>query len=146
MSLAQALLEQETHLANSEPKRPRQASLRRAISVAYYALFHSLVSDGAMLLSPSNPAGLRQQAQRAFSHNDMVNVCKQFAQGDSGKLVPSTQKLIVPPIDPRLASVALTFVELQQARHLADYDTTKTFSRIEAIQKTGQIGRASSRE
>src|SRR3546814_18939655 len=72
----------------------------------------------------------------------MVNVCKQFAQGESGKLVPSTQKLIVPPIDPRLASVALTFVELQQARHLADYDTTKTFSRIEALQKIGMVQEA----
>src|SRR5580704_4225172 len=39
------LLEQAYHLANRERKRPRQASLRRAVSTAYYALFHLLISE-----------------------------------------------------------------------------------------------------
>ncbi len=44
MPLAQDLLEQARHLANREPKRPKQASLRRAVSRAYYALFHLLTA------------------------------------------------------------------------------------------------------
>ena len=41
------LLEQARHLANREPKRPKQASLRRAVSAAYYALFHLLAAETA---------------------------------------------------------------------------------------------------
>ena len=45
MSFADQLLEQPDHLANREKKRPRQASLRRAVSTAYYALFHFLIFE-----------------------------------------------------------------------------------------------------
>jgi len=55
MAFAQDLLEQSSHLANREPRRPRQASLRRAVSTAYYALFHLLIQEatktGKKLLS-----------------------------------------------------------------------------------------------
>jgi len=40
MAFPNDLLEQAKHLAIREKKRPRQASLRRAVSTAYYALFH----------------------------------------------------------------------------------------------------------
>src|SRR5207237_8369588 len=36
------LLELADHLARREPRRPKQVSLRRAISSAYYAVFHAL--------------------------------------------------------------------------------------------------------
>lgn len=39
MSLHADLLKQARHLATKERRRPSQASLRRAISAAYYALF-----------------------------------------------------------------------------------------------------------
>jgi len=45
MALADDLLEQAHHLAKREPKRPRQASLRRAVSTAYYSLVHLLISS-----------------------------------------------------------------------------------------------------
>jgi len=48
MPFAEDLLEQAKHLANREPKRPEQASLRRAVSTAYYALFHLLVSEATL--------------------------------------------------------------------------------------------------
>ncbi len=51
MSLHDDLLEQAKHLANREPRRPKQASLRRAISAAYYALFHLLVDEATKLLA-----------------------------------------------------------------------------------------------
>ncbi len=39
------LLEQAERLAMLEIKKPKQASLRRAISAAYYAMFHLLVDE-----------------------------------------------------------------------------------------------------
>jgi hypothetical protein len=53
MSLHADLLAQARRLVSQDPRRPRQASLRRAISTAYYALFHLLISEAsAMLVSP----------------------------------------------------------------------------------------------
>ena len=43
MTLAADLLKQAERLAKLEPKRPKQASLRRSISAAYYSLFHLLM-------------------------------------------------------------------------------------------------------
>ena len=48
MRLPEGLLEQAQHLVKREPKRPKQASLRRAISTAYYALFHLLISEAVL--------------------------------------------------------------------------------------------------
>ena len=45
MNLHNELLRQARHLATKEPRRPLQASLRRAVSAAYYALYHLLVDD-----------------------------------------------------------------------------------------------------
>lgn len=50
MSLHTDLLKQATILATREPRRPFQASLRRAASAAYYALFHLLVEEGTRLM------------------------------------------------------------------------------------------------
>jgi uncharacterized protein (UPF0332 family) len=104
LALHHVLLEQATHLATRETKKPKQASLRRAVSAAYYAIFHLLVADGAKRLSPTNPAGLGPLIQRAFSHGDMRAVCKGFADGHKsaiknqqpGNPPPATRKLITP--------------------------------------------------
>jgi len=45
MSLAKDLLDQANRLARSEKSKPKQASLRRAVSTAYYALFHLLIAE-----------------------------------------------------------------------------------------------------
>jgi hypothetical protein len=45
MSLHANLLQQAEHLAQLDPTRPTQANLRRAVSSAYYALFHLLASE-----------------------------------------------------------------------------------------------------
>jgi uncharacterized protein (UPF0332 family) len=45
MAFADDLLKQAYHLANRESGEPKQASLRRAVSTAYYALFHLLIDE-----------------------------------------------------------------------------------------------------
>ena len=113
MPFPEDLLEQASHLARRDRNRPKQASLRRAISTAYYALFHLLVSEavGYWKLKGQRPA-----LARAFDHGKMKhasNGCKSA--------------------DPNLQKVADAFVELQQARHLADYDGGKIWTRVESI-------------
>ena len=50
------LLDQADHLAAVESGRPKQASLRRAVSAAYYALFHLLAGEASeRFLGPSSP-------------------------------------------------------------------------------------------
>ena len=43
MAFADDLLKQAFLLLNKEPRTPTQASLRRSVSTAYYALFHLLI-------------------------------------------------------------------------------------------------------
>jgi hypothetical protein len=141
LALAKDLLEQARHLALKEPQRPKQASLRRAASAAYYALFHLLVSEGARKLAPAMPPELRTRVQRAFDHNKMRDVCSIY-------LLPTlppnaiVTHLVVAPLEPEFRSIADTFVELQEARHSADYDTSRPFDRNDVLQKIDLVERA----
>src|SRR5579864_1275904 len=132
MALHDDLLDQADHLASREPKRPRQASLRRAVSAAYYALFHMLAAEGVRRFVPAQPTLLRAQVRRAYAHANMRNVCQRFSRlQPSDTLAP----LLILPIEPELVSVAEAFVALQQARHEADYDFAATFNRIDVLQR-----------
>jgi hypothetical protein len=77
MALADDLLEQAKHLANREPKRPRQASLRRAVSTAYYSVFHLLISAAV-----SNWKGIEQRSSlaRGFDHKTMKQASKRTSK------------------------------------------------------------------
>jgi len=138
----QDLLEQASHLAMWESKRPKQASLWRAVSAAYYALFHLLVSDSARLLSPTQPVELRTLAGRAFDHRQMRNVCAGFVQGNAGqpgnKSIPLLRRRVLNlPLDPALVAVLEAFVDLQEARHQADYDLARTWNRLDVLRHVG---------
>jgi hypothetical protein len=129
-SLHNELLAQAWHLAGKEPKRPLQGSLRRAISAAYYALFHLLIDAGGRSLTKSTDVKLRRQLQRAYNHGAMNAVCKNLK---------SLAPLMTTPLEPQLAAVADTFVNLQQARHDADYDYSITFIRTDVLQKISLV-------
>ena len=107
MSLQDDLKKQARQLATREPKRPRQASLRRAISTAYYALFHLLVAESSrLLLTGQNRQHLRDTLARAFAHADMKKVAQQFATSNvQGKIAPA---LAGNPIPAQLQDVAQT--------------------------------------
>ncbi|WP_374446772.1 hypothetical protein, partial [Stella sp.] len=113
MTLSVDLLEQSRHLLGREKKKPRQASLRRSISSAYYGLFHYLIEE-AILTFPRHPSGLRSKVARGFQHATMREACRLFS-----KDIPfdnSLSKLVVNPLDDRIKNIAATFVELQQSR------------------------------
>jgi len=142
MTLPHDLLEQASHLAKRETRKPKQASLRRAVSTAYYALFHLLVADGAKRLSPARPVGLTLLIQRTFNHGEMRNVCRNFSEGHSaasngkrpGQPPAATRKLIDLPLDTRLFNVSETFIELQEARNKADYDLAGQWNRMDVLE------------
>ncbi len=140
MHLHTDLLRQAQHLAVREPRRPLQASLRRAISTSYYALFHLLVSDATGRMFPGKGrASLRYCLARAFVHGHMKTVAQQFSRNDISKLTPA---LNGESLQPEIISVAAAFVDLQQARHEADYDTARRFTRGEALTLVDQAQKA----
>ena len=132
MSLHADLLKQARHLAIKEPRRPSQASLRRAVSSAYYALFHRLVDEATrMMISRRNRDALREHVSRAFYHSDMNEVCKSIANRRAPrKLTKAFDGL---PLQPQLVDIARAFVDLQEARHQADYNAYRLIKRQEAI-------------
>jgi uncharacterized protein (UPF0332 family) len=130
MAFADDLLEQAQHLARREPKRPKQASLRRAISTAYYALFHLLTTSAA---TNWKHVGQRAGLARAFDHRRMREASDKIAnrqyRGQNAVVVT------------RLRVVAKAFTGLQQDRNTADYDGSRQWSRREVL---GQIELAAS--
>lgn len=145
MSLHSDLLAQARHLARRESKRPRQASLRRSVSASYYAVFHMLIDEATRrMMSGNSRKPLRRCLARGFSHRNMHRVAMQFAGqfaggGVSPKLRPGLNGL---PLQPDLVALARTFVDLQQARHEADYDLARRFTRREALNLANRADRA----
>src|SRR5258708_12758063 len=121
MPLPEHLLEQARHLANREPKRPRQASLRRAISTSYYALFHLLVSEATLNWKRVDQRSL---LARFFEHGKMKNASDK-QRGECGRYIAGPP---VPAPGPdfdcinHLQVVSLAFSQAQQARHTPDYN------------------------
>ena len=85
MSIAHDLLDQADHLAALDAKRPKQANLRRAVSSAYYALFHLLVEEAAATLVTDRD--LRLLVSRAFDHSEMKKAAAPFGQANLPKNV-----------------------------------------------------------
>ena len=130
MRLANDYLEQARHLARRERTRPKQASLRRAVSVAYYALFHLLCDEASSVLVRGirNSDELQARTARTLEHGTMARVCRAF---ESGALPPGLRFL--GPLDADLRFVAQIFGRMQEQRHAADYNTQAQFSRTDTL-------------
>jgi hypothetical protein len=129
MSLHADLLDQAEHLAQLDPRRPKQANLRRAISSAYYALFHLLSSEMSALYAAE--PGLAARINRTLSHAEMKKASMMIGNDKLPKALKLQSGSYTAPAD--LKTVAETFGTLQEARHQADYDLSRTFRRHEAL-------------
>ena len=110
---------------------PRQADLRRAISTAYYAVFHLTVTAVADALIGNTKRSTPEYglAYRAVDHRSLKALCEDL------------QKSSLPP---RIAGVApatgfggdfsvyAAVVDLQEKRHTADYDPLAKFALVDA--------------
>ncbi len=136
MPLAEELLEHARFLANLDPSTTSQANIRRAISAAYYAVFHLLAHEVATQVSPDFPEGLRERTQRALDHRQMLTAAKAFYEaGQAGKRpgnLPADIKL-AGPVSKELSLIAESFKDLQEARLAADYDALNRFDATDAV-------------
>jgi hypothetical protein len=134
------LLDQAVSLATLDAKKPKQANLRRAISSIYYALFHLLVAEACRIQigTRHNQAPFRQVLGRAFLHGVMKDACKSFGGGTLKKGVAKglPSGFTIPP---EIRQLATTVVDLQDWRHLADYDLTERFKRSDVLTLVEQV-------
>jgi hypothetical protein len=128
MSLAQDLLDQADHLINMDGASPKQASLRRAVSTAYYALFHLLIDEA---VNNWGIARHRGKLARTFDHGSMKRTCDDYAKNFYVAGKPASEVL--------LKDVAKTFSDLQLKRHTADYDNSDLLISSPASLAAGEI-------
>lgn len=100
---------------------PSQADLRRAISTAYYALFHTLAASNAELI-----AGQPQSSIAAYAWE---RVYRRLDHGRTSNNLRAVLNLLSPPGE----YFARTFIDLQNSRQEADYDPNFTITRQAAI-------------
>lgn len=112
--------------------RPRQAELSRAVSAAYYAMFHTLALCGANTLVGAARASRSRpdwnQVYRSLEHGYARNQCNNRAVMDRFPL--------------EIQDFGVLFVRLQQERQAADYDPNASFSRYEAMRFVNEAARS----
>ncbi|MFA4939330.1 hypothetical protein [Brevundimonas sp.] len=130
---AKALLTVANGLVGSRRKgAPNQASLRRAVSTAYYALFHALAAKGADTLVGRTKRKTSRYSliYRAFEHSRMRQGCEAI---DKAILAPKIQAALgIAVASQELRDVAVAFVNLQKRRHWADYSASGAITRADA--------------
>jgi len=125
MGIAEDLLTLASRLANPASTEPEQASFRRSISTAYYALFHLLIQDAVRSWNGSSTA--RFGLERRFEHKTMKDVSNSILRSSwRGWSTPP------PSVPVELRLVARVFVDLQESRQQADYDNSKVWVSIDA--------------
>ena len=107
------------------PDEPKQVDLRRAVSAAYYGLFHLLTTEAAQ--NWKHPSQ-RDRFARLFEHGRM-KTCSSKAASRPLPMDPAEV-----PVAADLRLLADSFVKLQQARHTADYDNSKVWSRTQVYE------------
>jgi uncharacterized protein (UPF0332 family) len=99
--------------------------LRRAVSTAYCALFHLLISEA---VANWNRVNLRAALGRAFDHNIMKAASNRIQHTRQFPFTGEDLKVVT-----ALKAVAKTFAQLQENRHIADYDNTTSWTRTDAL-------------
>ena len=129
MAYHDELLELASELVKKKPVT--RANLRRAVSTAYYALFHLLVSETTLNW---NRESSRNALGRMFDHGLMKRVSDRAAKKGqrAGQDVG---------VDSGLRLVAKAFVDLRDLRHIADYDNGASWTVWQGI---NAVARASS--
>ena len=133
--LPEELLEQAKFLLTLPPN---QANLRRAVSTAYYGLFHLLVRS--TVLKWNEPLHQARIA-RIFEHERMKKVSGTTIKSMDAEIDLGDSNSIEIVSRTELAKVAQSFIVLQQARHDADYNLEKPLDPADAM---AQVNRANS--
>jgi hypothetical protein len=130
MSYADELLELAQDIANLHLEHTHQSSLRRAVSTAYYALFHLLISEATANWRHEE---LRGALARVFDHGPMKQAAdKKVAELNSyfKEKPPEGQERTVAY---HLHKAADTFAQAQYHRNEADYNTARQWELTEVL-------------
>lgn len=131
------LFEQADWLIARQSGRPRQVDIRRAISAAYYGLFHAIVTAAAdQFVGVTN----RDRSHyglvyRSVDHKWLRDLCKEVQK--------PTLTNRFKPYEPRhgfgqnIVAFAIAAVELQEKRHAADYDVMVRMNQSDAALAIG---------
>lgn len=101
---------------------PRQVDLRRAISAAYYAVFHFVLTAAADEFVGVTKKTTRRYTlvYRSIDHRALRDLCSEAKKpqltAKYGKYAPSNG------FGPNIQAFASAVLELQEKRHSADYD------------------------
>jgi len=126
------LFEQADKLITPQVGRLRQSDIRRAISAAYYGIFHATITKAAdqfvgLTNRDKSHYGL---VYRSVSHSRLRELCNEVQKSTlSNKYrpyVPATG------FGPHIVAVAEAIIELQEKRHSADYDIMVRMNRSDA--------------
>jgi hypothetical protein len=121
------LLTQAGELIHKNEPNSTQADLRRAVSTAYYALFHLLISETTLNWSRDSS---RDAFGRMFDHHLMRKASQRILDS---RLFPFDGE--DPTLVENLKIVAQAFVQLQDKRHLADYHNGVRWTHIESLRE-----------
>jgi uncharacterized protein (UPF0332 family) len=110
---------------------PRQTDLRRAISSAYFALFHFTLAAASDLFVGWDKRSMPeyQIMYRSVSHDWLRSLCEQLQRKRIAKIAPHAPGVaFFGPV----VIFAATVAELQELRHSADYDPSFSITVDEA--------------
>ena len=115
--------------ARAQTERPTQAGLRRAVSTAYYAMFHTLAASAADLLMGTSRSPAWHRVYRALEHGRARSACQ---RGRSMGEFPAD-----------IREFARVFVILQTERQQADYALdAETYEASDVLEHIGSAERA----
>ena len=131
---AQHFFQRATRLAASQSSGPpRQVDVRRAISDAYYGIFHATLAAAADQFVGASKRSTSQYVlvYRSISHGAIRELCSEVKR-------PTFSRLLVRHVPPGgfgldLKAYAEGLLELQEKRILADYDPQKRYRRLDAV-------------
>src|SRR5579863_2585299 len=128
MAFHDDLLELAQHLANLHPGSPHQASLRRAVSTAYYAIFHLLISEATA--NWARPE-LRAILGRCFDHGQMKTASETKVSQINAAFKYNPPEGAARAVAIHLRDVANAFIQAQNRRNDADYNMVKEWGPFE---------------
>jgi hypothetical protein len=123
-------------------RRPRTVDLRRAVSTAYYALFHGWTWTVATEFLGASDDHRVADVCRWINHTDILHLLNAVRLANNGEISRNEagagkhiEPLLPRPIDARLVLVSRAFSSLQQHRHDADYDDRYDVSKELALEQ-----------
>lgn len=112
---------------------PRQADLRRAISSAYYGVFHAVLTEAAdsFVGKTQRHTPRYELVYRSINHGSLRSICEDVVK----TTIPAKFSKYEPRggFGPDLKALATAVIELQEKRHAADYDPLFRARRSDAV-------------